>query len=90
MSYKFANFTLYSCWAYIQKLNFIFKNGVTCYSYVLGTLHCFIIWATNTRRIYGQLTLVMMQKPELILALSIIGMKKKHDFWNSETAWFCE
>ena len=27
----------------------------------------------------------MMKKPELILALSIIGMKK-HDFWNGEAA----
>ena len=31
-----SNFILYSCRSYIQKLNFLFKNGVTCYSYVLG------------------------------------------------------
>ena len=65
---------------------------MTCYSYVLGNPallhhlsyeHTSNLWAAHLSNDEG-----MMKKPELILALSIIGMKKHDFFGNDEIARF--
>ena len=81
-------------------VNCMFRNSIlflrmewcailTCWE----TLHHLISWATNTRQIYLQLTLVIdegiTKKHDLFFSVLIIRMMNKHDFWNDPGGNFC-